>query len=30
MNDSASFWMLSNTEFRLTPDWLMVWTVSLC
>lgn len=30
MSDLVSFWMLSNTEFRLTPDWLTDWTVSLC
>ena len=26
MSDLVSFWMLSNTEFRLTPDWLTDWT----
>ena len=30
MSSSDSFWMHSNTEFRLTPDWLMVLTVWLC
>ena len=30
MSSSDSFWMHSNTEFRLTLDWLMAWTVWLC
>ena len=30
MSSLDSFWMHSNTEFRLTPDWLMVLTVWLC